>query len=59
MASLKFEEAHVTKKVFPAYNMSVKKKKNSNKTFKLIFHLLNIVPLWISFKEEKGIKNLQ
>lgn len=27
MASLKFEEAHVTKKVFPAYNMSVKKKK--------------------------------
>lgn len=26
MASLKFEEAHVTKKVFPAYNMSVKKK---------------------------------
>ena len=57
MASLKFEEAHVTKKVFPAYNMSVKN--NNNNTFKLIFHLLNIVPLWISLKEENGIKNLQ
>lgn len=29
------------------------------KTFKTIFHLLNIVPLWISFKEENGVKNLQ
>ena len=29
------------------------------KTFKTIFHLLNVVPLCISFKEEDGVKNLQ
>lgn len=34
--------------------MSVKKK-----TFKIIFHLLNIILLWISFKEENGVKNVQ